>query len=618
MLSRSWWIVPVAAALFAPRAVAQPARTIAVGQSVSDSLGASDPRLRSRKSPYHVWSLDGKAGQRIVVDLMSSDFDTYLILRDADGRMVGSDDDSGEGTNARLHAVLPRDGTYRLIATAAGDSARGRYTLAVSGWEAPDAAPPGRSAVIAVGETKDGILEPGDEVSADGPYQDRWLLDAPTGARLTVDMRSTDLDSYIVVLDPDGKVVGSDDDGGGGKDAEVALRAHAAGRYTILATSYGDDPTSGAYHLSVEADTGAFAEPGAAATIAMGESKEGRLEAGDARGARGLEDRWTFTARAGQGVRIDAMSSAFDAYLVLLKDGAVVDSNDDGGEGQNARIIAVLPASGTYTAVVSAYGSDASGGRYTLQLAALAGPPPAPGQTGHIASGQRAIGRLEAGDRTGDDGGYRDWWEFDARGGEDVVVELRSTAFDTYLELYGPDGALIAQDDDGLGDGTNSEITAHLASGGRYRLVVRSYATKDDATGLYELALLNVGSIARPGAVTEIRAGTTVVGRLEPGDSTAGDSTYADVFLFRPQQSGQAVMDLKSADFDAYLILQDASGRVLTTDDDSGSGTDARITYTVTAGQTYRILANSYGGSRDTGTYRLSVRLGAPSHGTGR
>ena len=106
-----------------------------------------------------------------------------------------------------------------------------------------------------------------------------------------------------------------------------------------------------------------------------------------------------------------------------------------------------------------------------------------------------------------------------------------------------------------------------------------------------------------------------MVGRLEPGDSTVGDSSYADVFLLRPQTSGEAVIDLRSVDFDAYLILQDAAGHTLMTDDDSGSGSDARITYPVIAGQTYRILANSYGDARDTGTYRLSVRVGPPAGG---
>jgi hypothetical protein len=609
-MSNRSWALPVAAILLSPPLAAQPVRVIAVGQSVSDSLTAGDPTLRSRRARYHVWTFEGRAGQRVVIDLMSSDFDAYLVLRDADGRTVGSDDDSGEGQNARLRAAVLRDGTYRIIATAVGDSARGRYTLSVSRWEVPDAPAPGRSASIAVGEEKNGVLEPGDEVSPDGPYQDRWYFDAPAGARLRVEMRSGDLDSYLTVLGPDGRVVGSDDDGGGGRDAAVSLRAPARGRYTVLATSYGDEPVAGGYRLLLAEDHGDFAEPGSPAPIAMGESKDGRLEQGDARGARGLEDRWTFEGRAGQGVRIDALSDAFDTFLTLLRNGAVVDSDDDGGEGQNARIIATLPETGTYTAVVSAFGGEESGGRYILQLTALAGPPPPAGRSGHIAVGERVAGRLEPGDQRREDGGLQDSWEFEGRGGEDVLAELRSTAFDTYLELYGPDGALLAQDDDGLGDGTNSLVTVHLARGGSYRLVVHGYGEKE-AAGLYELALLSAGTVGRPGEVSEIRAGQTVAGRLEPGDSTVGDSTYADVFLFRPQASGEAVIDLRSSDFDAYLLLQDAAGHTLVTDDDGGSGTNARITYRVVAGQTYRILANSYGGSRDTGTYRLSARLTA-------
>jgi hypothetical protein len=602
------WVLLLAAILASRPLAAQPARTIAVGQRVSDSLTDADPKLRSRHAPYHVWTLAGRAGQHVVLELTSPDFDAYLVLRDGFGATVGSDDDSGEGQNARLRAVLPRDGTYLVIATGFGESARGRYTLAVSGWEPPEAPAPGRGATIEVGETKDGVLEPRDEVSGDGPYQDRWTFDARAGARLRVEMRSADLDSYLTVLAPDGRVLGSDDDGLGGRDAAVSLRAATAGRYTALASSYGDAPATGAYRITLVEDRGDFPEPGTAAAIAMGETREGRLEQGDLLGQRGLEDRWTLSGRAGDGVRIDATSTAFDTYLVLLQDGVAVDSNDDGGEGQNASIIAVLPETGTYTAAVSAYGGGVAGGVYALQLTALAGPPPAPGRTGRIVAGQRAVGRLEPGDSVRADGGLLDVWAFEARAGDDLVAELRSTAFDTYLELYDPDGTLIAQDDDGLGDGTNSLVTAHLERAGRYRLVVRAFGEKE-ANGLYEIAVFRPATAGGPGKPAEIRAGDFLVGRLEPGDSTVGDGTYGDLFLFRPQASGEAIIDLRSSDFDAYLILQDAAGRTLLTDDDGGEGTNARITSRVNAGETYRIIANSYGGTRTTGSYRISVRL---------
>lgn len=598
--------VPVALMAVGPLA-AQGPRTIGVGQIVADSLTARDPVGRSRRSPYHVWTLDGRRGQRLVLDLVAPDFDAYLVLRDQEGYVVGSDDDSGDERNSRLHAILPRDGRYRVVATAFGEDGRGPYTLSVGGWEAPAAPAAGAAASLRPGETKDGLLEPGDEATGDGPFEDRWTLDARAGERLRIEMRSDHFDSYLTVLGPEGQAVGSDDDGLGDRDAVVTMRAAAAGRYTVFASSYGESPTTGAYRIAVVEEGGDFAEPGMAAAIAPGETREGRLETGDPLGTRGLEDRWTFTGRAGQVVRVDAISSAFDSYAVLTFGETPVDSNDDGGDGNNARLMTVLPNSGTYTIVVSAFTEGRSGGRYTLALEA-SGPPPPAGQTARIAPGQRLAGRLEPDDRSREGGGNEDLWEFDGRAGQEVMIELRSGAFDTYLQLVAPDGRSVAENDDGLGDGTDSFIMAALARSGRHRIVVRGFGDRE-ARGLYELGLSLGGAISRPGQVGEIQPGETLLGRLESGDSTVGDSTYADIYRFRPARAGEVTIDLRSSDFDAYLIFQDASARTLATDDDSGTGTDARITARVSAGVTYRIVANSYGEERETGMYRLAVRL---------
>ncbi len=595
------------APLLAAPALAQGPRTIAIGQAVSDSLTSRDPVGRSRRSPYQIWTMDGRRGQKIVVDLMSDEFDPYLVVRDEEGYVVASDDDSGEDNNARVHAILPRDGRYRIVAMAFGEDGRGRYTLQVRGWETPEAAAPGIVSRLRTGESVDGLLEPGDEIGGDGPFQDRWTIDARAGARLRVEMRSTDFDSYLVVLGPDGQVVGSDDDGLENRDAVVSLRATAGGTYTVLATTYGENPSIGAYRLALSEETGLFADPGTAAAIAMGETKDGRLETGDLAGTRGLEDRWTFTGRAGQVVRIDAISTTFDPYAVLKFGQTTLDSNDDGGDGNNARIMTVLPNNGTYTIVVSAYSENRTGGRYTLMLASTNTSVGAAGQTARINYGQRLAGRLESGDRTREAGGTEDWWEFDGRGGQDVTIELRSGAFDTFLELRDPHGERVAENDDGLGEGTDSFIIAHLAESGRYRIVVRGYGDRE-ATGFYELALSQSGALGRPGSALEIHDGEILVGRLESGDSTAGDSTYTDAFTFRAPRTGDVVIDLRSGDFDTYLILKGADGSTIATDDDGGSGTDSRITTHVTAGTVYRILANSYGNDPVTGLYRVSVR----------
>ncbi len=561
---------------------------------------------RARRAPYHVYTLDGRRGQRLVIDLMSSDFDAYLSLRDQDGYVVGSDDDSGEDMNARLRTVLPRDGRYRLVVTAFSENGRGRYTLAVSGWEAPTAPAPGAVATLRPGETKDGLLEPGDETS-DGPFEDRWTLDAAAGQRLRVDMHSSDLDSYLILFGPDGARLAFDDDGGEGNDASIGFRAPAAGRYTVVATSLGEQPQVGSYRISLAEESGDFADPGVAAAIASGETREGRLETGDPTGRRGLEDRWTFTGREGQMARVDVVSSAFDSYATLLRDGIPVDSNDDGGDGNDARLVTILPATGTYTVVVTSYSQSSGGGRYTVSLS-ITDAPAGAGRVESIRPGRAVSGRLEPGDRPRSGGGYQDTWEFDARANQDVVIEMRSGDFDTYLELRDPSGALVAENDDG-GDGTNSLIVARTDRAGRYRITARSFGDRE-ATGLYELTLDVGGEVGRPGRVGDLRPDEAVLGRLEPGDSVVGDDTFADVYIFRAPRDGEVTLDMRSGDFDAYVLVKDAEGATLATDDDGGDGTNARLTMQVRRGRTYRVYANSYGADRATGTYRLSLRYG--------
>jgi hypothetical protein len=66
-------------------------------------------------------------------------------------------------------------------------------------------------------------------------------------------------------------------------------------------------------------------------------------------------------------------------------------------------------------------------------------------------------------------------------------------------------------------------------------------------------------------------------------------------------------IDLRSTDFDAYLILTDDDGGVLARDDDSGGGLDARIVFRAPYTGEYEIYATTFSeGAR--GNYTLLVR----------
>ncbi|HYD15192.1 MAG TPA: PPC domain-containing protein, partial [Hyphomicrobium sp.] len=293
-------------------------------------------------------------------------------------------------------------------------------------------------------------------------------------------------------------------------------------------------------------------------------------------------------------------------YAYLRIDGMAVDSNDDGGDGNNARLMTVLPRTGTYTLVVTPYSSSSEGGRYSVSLN-LSEAPPGAGRVENLRVGQRVSGRLEFGDRPRSGGGYQDLWEFEGRADQDVIIEMQSGDFDSFLELRDQNGAVISENDDG-GEGQDALIITRLPSNGRYRVVARSYG-ESERTGFYELSLSTTSAVGRPGRAGEITPGQVITGRLERGDSLLGDSTYADVYTFRANEAGELTIDMRSADFDAYLILRGPEGETLATDDDGGDGTNSRISWRVERGRTYRIYANSYGEDRAVGLYRLSVRF---------
>jgi hypothetical protein len=66
------------------------------------------------------------------------------------------------------------------------------------------------------------------------------------------------------------------------------------------------------------------------------------------------------------------------------------------------------------------------------------------------------------------------------------------------------------------------------------------------------------------------------------------------------------VIDLMSKQFDAFLRLEDAAGKQLAQDDDSGGGTNARIRFKAPSSGVYCVIATSFG--LETGMFDLKVR----------
>ena len=307
-----------------------------------------------------------------------------------------------------------------------------------------------------------------------GSGSDRWTFTGRADEQVTVELTSEAFDTYLELLGPAGELVMEDDDGGDDLNSLIENQTlDESGDYTVVARAY-DDDGGGQYSL----------------LLRRGVSGRRRLVVGTPASATLLgswSDRWTFTGRAGDQVTVELTSEAFDTYLELLGPaGELVMENDDGGDNRNSLIEnQTLDESGDYTVVARAYDDD-GGGQYSLLLR-------------RGVSGRR---RLVVGTPASATllGSGSDRWTFTGRAGDQVTVELTSEAFDTYLELLGPAGELVMENDDG-GDDRNSLIENQtLDESGDYTVVARAYDGSGD--GLYTLSVLTAATDSLRQAIT--------------------------------------------------------------------------------------------------------------------
>ena len=99
------------------------------GQTVNGELTDSD-RTLDDGSKYDEYTFQGAAGDRVVISMTSSAFDTYLALLSAGGQRVAQNDDATDGdTNSQIVFTLPAAGRYTIVANSYEAGSFGSYAL---------------------------------------------------------------------------------------------------------------------------------------------------------------------------------------------------------------------------------------------------------------------------------------------------------------------------------------------------------------------------------------------------------------------------------------------------------------------------------------------------------
>jgi hypothetical protein len=499
---------------------------------------------------------------------------------------------------------------------------------------------------IAIGQAMSSQLTVASPVNSDGRRYALWTFMGTAGQFVQIDMQSAELDSYLILQDQNGTQLQFNDDGGGGLNARISYALPYTGVYRIMAMSFRTSGVMfGNYTLSVTS-AGMAMQPTAvtASQIAIGQSMMSQLTAASPINNEGRRYAvWTFNGSAGQPVQIDMVSNELDSYLILQDQmGNELQRNDDGGGGLNARINFTLTYTGAYRILAMSFRtSGVMFGTYTLSLQGVMAVAPQvtpmgqqltnpTGVVGTIAVGQQASGVLSMADARYEGKPFQAY-NFSCVAGQSFQMDVTST-WDNYARVFDPIGNEVAHDDDSGGN-LNARINYTCLTTGTYRLAVTAFSTSSPG-GPYTMMVSQMagptqpiiqpaqpviqpapgvtmpqpsvsGTIAAPGQVATIAYGQMAPGRLETGDQTMNDGTFADVWTFQGT-AGQAItIDVMSDEFDAYAQLLDAAGNRLAEDDDSGGNLNARLTYTLPATGQYQIVVNNFGDTRRTGLYRV-------------
>jgi hypothetical protein len=455
--------------------------------------------------------------------------------------------------------------------------------------------------VIEYGNTEFGTL------STSSPSE-AWQFEGYAADLITVSVNQImgELDPYVVLLDPTGRVLAVDDNSGDQyPNARInGLRLPDSGTYTILAQAYRD--TTGDYEVILVRD-----EPG----MIYGQAGGGGpipydIPMIDGLSQQSSSDKWTFEGLPGDVVSLTMkrLSGTLVPYLLIVDPRGTVIAATNYASGDVTTLDQVaLTAAGTYTVIAQCAPDSYTAGDYELRLTRIAeGFMPLAEGGGTIQYGDEAAGALWAEHPT-------DEYTFEGVPGETIQIAVNRVDGNLVpgVTLFDPAGNNIAVNDTNSDDAIY-ETSAYLQTAGQYTLAInRGYSS----IGNYQLVL----ELVSPG-ITHAPGG----GALEYGQSAEGaiwPENPADDYTFEAKPGDEIEIEVvrQNGDSDLSIRLVGPDKQSISIYDDDGRNEVYRAKTILSQIGTYRIRVTSSYSASQAGDYEISLTLVKPgiSHAAG-
>jgi len=206
-----------------------------------------------------------QAGVTYVIQMKSSQFDTYLFLENLNGQVLAQNDDDGFSKNSKIVYTPNVSGDYNLVCTSFNQGATGAYQLMIvpqNPLNPPPVNPPFNPPPVnpppvnppagAMTLNKNWSLLAQDSFNPHRPgcHEQLHQVFLQAGVTYRIEMFSSQFDAYLYLENQNGQVLAQDDDSAGNKNARIFFTPSVSGTYTVVCTSFNQGAT-GAYLVRV-------------------------------------------------------------------------------------------------------------------------------------------------------------------------------------------------------------------------------------------------------------------------------------------------------------------------------------------------------------------------------
>ncbi len=322
----------------------------------------------------HIYAFRANRGDVIDITMqrISGNLDALLILADANGKVLLSNDEDADSPGTLDAGIrnlrIEETGNYELVATRFGKAAgqsHGGFSLSLNRLPPETLGKvPEKAILLDYGTTTKGVIDSNNVLHF-------YLIEAKRGDILTIDVERTDgnLDPILALYTEDLKELATNDSGIRGQNARISGYAVPAdGNYILMVSRFNRDTgiTAGSFSLSLTGRTGVTVGAGGKLTLQYSSAANAIISDGNA------AQEYTFAASAGDivSVKMDTTSGNLLPELILLDPSGKQIALDDPGTDSAKLTRIKIPSAGNYVIVATRRGRDkgTTQGAYVLTL----------------------------------------------------------------------------------------------------------------------------------------------------------------------------------------------------------------------------------------------------------